>query len=134
MSRTRPSSRLRIAIARIALAAIYFYAPLAKSEMHICKRPDGTSVFRNMACSINERTVSINGVSPEEWQRRSNEKYIADALAREKEVAEAARQAANAAKAGGLAETVKSIAEAGALGLRAIVDPMGAAKAMAGKK
>lgn len=109
----------------VILFGTFCFSTAAVGEMYVCKRSNGSSVFRNMACSSQERTVTINGVSPQEWERRANEKYIADIRAREIEVAESARKAGEAAKTGGVADTVKNIAAAGALGLRAILDPMG---------
>ena len=115
------------------MAALSFYSLPAKSEMYVCSRSDGTSVLRNMACPPQERTVSISGLSPKEWERRTAEKNVAEANARALE--EAARQAdenrraASQSQGSTFAEAARNMATTGGIGaaIRAVVDPSGAA-------
>jgi hypothetical protein len=116
------------------MAASSFYSLPAKCEMYVCRGSDGSPVLRNMACSAQERTVSINGLSPQEWERRTAEKSVAEANARTLE--EAARQAdenrraASQSQGSTFAEAARNMATTGGIGaaIRAVVDPSGAAR------
>jgi hypothetical protein len=87
-----------------------------------------------MACAPQERTVSINGLSPKEWERRTAERNVAEANARALE--EAARQAddnrrtASQSQGSTFADAARNLASTGGIGaaIRAVVDPSGAAR------
>lgn len=64
---------IRIAAASTLAAALSLHSLLARSEMYVCGRADGSSVLRNMACAPQERTVSINGLAPHLWKKSNSD-------------------------------------------------------------
>ena len=113
-------------------AATSCFSLSARSEMYICSRAEGGPVLRNMPCAPQERTVSINGLPPQEWERRTAQKALIEARA----VEDAARQAEGYRRTaqsqepttlGGFAESVRKLTGAGQIGLKAVLDPTGAA-------
>jgi len=117
-------------------AATSCFSLSARSEMYICTRAEGGPVLRNMPCAPQERTVSVNGLPPQEWERRTAQKALIEARA----VEDVARQAEGYRRAaaqsqepttlGGFAESVRKLTGAGQIGLKAVLDPTGAASAI----
>ncbi len=79
--------------------------------------------------------MSINGLPPQEWERRTAEKALIEARAGE----DAARQAEGYRRAaqsqepttlGGFAESARKMTGAAQIGLKAVLDPTGAASAI----
>jgi hypothetical protein len=103
------------------------YSLPASSEMYVCSRADASSVMRNIPCPTPERTLSIDGLRPDVYEKRRVQKQVSDLDARAREEAaaraEERRKAAAPAESGGLLST-------GAAALRAVLDPAGAATAI----